>query len=230
MRRQYYTVVLLISAAAAASAQTTKQQFHPAVPKMWVDEDMASLELPLANPAGSPKHIKADYYYRMPVRPIYRHYTWYEPGKEPSGYFNSLKEREPEIIWGEGPNGQKIAPPLNTEADWIKAGKMVFDSSAGWAPLPDERIARTVFEMVKPPVSKDGAIPSQQLVIRQKGRVDIGGGSCASCHTRVMPDGTVVKCAQGNHPTDREFAVTLPFRGPVEFARNFERALFATPC
>ena len=224
-----FVLSLLLGRTPALYAQKGDRPFHPPIPKMWVDLDMASLEVPLANPVGSPKHISADYYYRIPVRPIYRHYTWYAPGKEPPGYWESLKRREPEIIWGEGPNGDKVAPPLNTEADWIKAGEMVFDSAIGWVPLPDESTVRGVFEKVNPPVSKDGAIPAWQLAIRQKGQVEFGGGSCASCHTRVMPDGAVVKGAQGNHPSDREVAVTLPLRGAVEFVRNFERFLYAAP-
>jgi hypothetical protein len=30
------------------------------------------LEIPLADPVGSPKHVSADYYYRIPVAPIYK--------------------------------------------------------------------------------------------------------------------------------------------------------------
>ena len=41
------------------------------VPRTWDDKVMNGLEVPLANPIGSPKHVSADYYYRIPVRPIY---------------------------------------------------------------------------------------------------------------------------------------------------------------
>src|SRR5262245_15448670 len=43
-------------------------------PKVWDDREMADLELPLADPAASPKQVSADYYYRIPVRPIYKSY------------------------------------------------------------------------------------------------------------------------------------------------------------
>lgn len=36
--------------------------FTPDIPKMWDDAAMATLEIPLANPIGSPKHVPADYY------------------------------------------------------------------------------------------------------------------------------------------------------------------------
>ena len=43
-----------------------------AIPKTWDDAEMAALEIPLANPVGSPKQVPANYYYRVPVRPIYK--------------------------------------------------------------------------------------------------------------------------------------------------------------
>jgi hypothetical protein len=57
------------------SAKTpSSPAFSPTIPKTWDDQAMATLEVPLANPIGSPKHVAADYYYRIPVRPIYRSY------------------------------------------------------------------------------------------------------------------------------------------------------------
>ena len=116
-------------------AQKTDPKFRPVIPKMWDDGEMATLELPLANPAGSPKHVSSDYYYRIPVRPIYKQYALYPYGAGPAGYFDWLRQQEPEIVWGEDKDGRKHAPPLETRADWIKAGEMVFDSVLGYFPL-----------------------------------------------------------------------------------------------
>jgi hypothetical protein len=66
-----------------ASSETS---FRPAVPRTWEDQAMAALEVPLANPIGSPKHVPTDYYYRIPVRPIYKSYPVYAPRHEPPGY------------------------------------------------------------------------------------------------------------------------------------------------
>ena len=95
-----------------------------AIPKAWDDAAMATLELPLAYPAGSPKHVSSDYYYRMPVRPIYKQYPVYAPGREPAGYWEWLKQQDPAIVWDD--KGQK--PALNTDEDWIKAGAIAFDA------------------------------------------------------------------------------------------------------
>src|SRR5262245_50537699 len=96
----------------------------PSVPRTWDDDAIATLEVPLANPVGSPKHVSAEYYYAMPVAPIYKSYPVYAPGHEPPGYMESLRELEPVIVW----NDAGHAPTLANEADWIAAGEIVFDA------------------------------------------------------------------------------------------------------
>jgi mono/diheme cytochrome c family protein len=216
---------------ALGRAQVPGSDFHPIIPKSWDDEQIASLEVPLANPVDSPKHVSADYYYRIPVRTIYRQYPAYPPGHGPEGYISWLRQQEPEIVWGEDKNGKRYAPPLKTEADWIKAGEIVFDSVLGSFPLPDKDL-ETLGEAASKrgiPLAKDGNLPFIAFRIIQKGRIEIGGGSCASCHTRLMQDGSLLKGAQGNIPFDRIFAEDLRvgLRGPIEAARYLERSLYA---
>ena len=74
----------------------------------------------VVDPSASPKHISADYYYRIPVRPIYKSYPVYVLGHEPPGYSEWLKQQEPETVFD--------ASRLKTEADWIEAGEIVFDA------------------------------------------------------------------------------------------------------
>jgi len=211
-------------------AQKTDLKFQPVIPKMWIDSEIATLELPLANPAGSPKHVSSDYYYRIPVRPIYKQYPAYPYGAGHAGYFDWLRQQEPEIVWGEDKDRRKYAPPLETRADWIKAGELVFDSVLGSIPLNDLflRGLRGYLEKRAIPLAKGDMIPFAHIVIREKGKLEIGGGGCAECHTRLMPDGTVLKGAQGNEPGDRKFAEDLRagFGGPVEAARSLERGLY----
>jgi hypothetical protein len=66
------------------SAQQDRAVASRAVPKTWDPEAIATLEVPLANPVGSPKHVSAEYYYRIPIAPIYRSYPVYAPGHEAS--------------------------------------------------------------------------------------------------------------------------------------------------
>lgn len=52
-------------------------------------------------------------------------------------------------------------------------------------------------------VTEEGILPGfagGHYVVRKKGVVERASLSCASCHTRLMPDGTIVEGAQGNKP------------------------------
>jgi mono/diheme cytochrome c family protein len=184
----------------AADPQSQTQQ----IPRTWDDSEIAAHEIPLADPIGSPKHVSADYYYRIPVRPIYKGYPVYAPGHEPTGYMDWLRQRDPVILWED--HGH--APPLRTETDWIRAGEAVFDSPLSFDTnnTVDDVRNPLWLERTGAPVAKDGTLPVFQYVIRAKGEIELGFVSCASCHTRVMPDGSVLKGAQGNFPIQRSVA------------------------
>ena len=176
-----------------------------AVPLVWDDEALATMGVPLAVPEASPKFVSSDWYYRIPVRPIYKSYFIYRPDKEPPGYFEWLKRQEPEIAFD--------SSKLKTKEDWIKAGEIVFG-----APLYyDSSLFITMDDVRDPawynklsiPVGKDGTLPFVRYVIRQKGKVEIGEGSCDTCHVRVLQDGTAIRGAQGNVPYSRIAAYAL---------------------
>ena len=181
--------------------------FTPVLPKTWDDAVMPDLELPLAHAPASPKHVSADFYYRIPVRRIYKSYPVYQPEKEPPGYLDELRQKEPEVLWDD----QGARPQLRTEADWIKAGEMVFESPLG---IDTGRLAPTLstklfvreadwYRNTGAPVTREGVLPFYSYVIRKLGKIEVGMLSCAMCHTRILPDGTILKGAQGNFPFDR---------------------------
>src|ERR1041384_7380873 len=87
--------LLLLTVSAALPAQ----DFHPDIPRVWDDDAVRELELPLANRDRSPRYMSAEEYYKLKVRPIYRSYPIYVQGKEPPGYIDRLKQREPEILF-----------------------------------------------------------------------------------------------------------------------------------
>lgn len=194
-------ILLFAIASLARPSQRSSGDWQPSIPKTWDDEAIHSLELPLADPAASPSHISSEYYYRMPVRPIYKSYPVYRPDKEPAGYFDSLKKQEPEIVFD--------AARLKTKEDWVNAGEKVFD-----APIEFESSGTLFYSQVRDPgwyksngvpVLNDGILPFLRYVVREKGKVELGFLACAGCHSRVMPDGSVIKGAQGNFPDDRAF-------------------------
>jgi hypothetical protein len=162
---------------------------------------LESMELPMPYPAASPKYISSDYYYQMPVRPVYKTYPVYFPDQEPSGYLNTLKAKEPEILFD--------ASKLKSKEDWIRAGELVFQAPIEFLDSTETLYSeiRTVdwFKKNGVKTTKEGIFPNMRYVVREKGKVELGILACAHCHTRVMPDGTTIFGAQGNFPDDRAF-------------------------
>ena len=198
-------VCVLISVATGIPAGRAQEPsgLHPAIPRAWDNAAMATLEVPLADPIGSPKHVSAEYYYRIPVRPIYKSYPIYAPGHEPPGYMEWLKQQEPVIVWDD--NSHK--PPLETQGDWIKAGDIVFDAPIQYAIVRASDVQSPGWwTKVGAQPAKDRTLPGYRYVIRKKEQVEVGNLSCASCHTRLMPDGKLLKGAQGNFPFDHTTA------------------------
>jgi hypothetical protein len=102
-----------------ASTVAIAQEFHPSIPRAWDDSETTSFELPLAQAERSPRYPSAAEYYSLAVRPVYRTYPFYAPDKEPPGYWESLQQKEPEILFDPA--------ALKTKQDWIRAGELVFD-------------------------------------------------------------------------------------------------------
>jgi mono/diheme cytochrome c family protein len=139
------------------------QDSHPDIPKAWDDNAVEGLEVPLAQRDRSPRQMRSEQYYKLKVRPIYRSYL--VTGREPAGYVDSLKQKDPEIIFDPS--------KLHSKEDWVAAGKLVFEADIRFFPAAAE-----------PPANA-------RYYIRKKGLLELGtGASCAGCHRREMPDGT----------------------------------------
>lgn len=198
------------------------------VPRVWVEADVQSLQLPPPNSAFQRGHISETEYYRVSERKIYKTYLVYAPGREPKGYQEWLRSREPEIAFDE--------TKLHDPEEWIEAGSVVFN----W-PLSRSPMFFSASDIKDPefmrangmPVAGNGTIPFARWLVRQKGVVELGSMSCAACHTRVLNDGTVLPGAQGNNPNDRQGALLLRsaatgagaetlLRGVRAFALQFE--------
>ena len=186
-RARAYLIGCMILATAASSIA---QDFRPNIPKAWDDKEVERFELPLAQRDRTPRHMGAEEYYKLKVRPIYRSYPAYAKGREPEGYLESLKQKEPEIIFD--------ASKLQTKEDWIEAGKLVFESDILFSPAPASQPSASDTPL---PVSSDGRFPYFQpgfrYYVRQKGVLERGVNACANCHTRIMPDGSFLEGAQG---------------------------------
>jgi hypothetical protein len=195
--------VILFSMLGSVLLGQGSSPFRLDIPKVWDDDEMRNVELPLA--AHIPvHHMPSDYYYRIPVRPNLKTYPIYVPGKEPKGYWEWLQQQEPAPAFD--------VASLKTEKDWINAGELVFEAPKDFIPFDhpftDVRNPKW-FEYTGIKGDPNGVIPYYRYVIREKGKVEVNLDSCAECHTRLMPDGTVVKGAQGNVPFGRIWAYRL---------------------
>jgi hypothetical protein len=176
-----------------------KREAPIVIPKTWDTNAVNSFQLPLAGRVST-KPISSSYYYSMPVRPIYKSYDVYRPDREPRGYMDRLKREKPQIIFDPA--------KLHSEADWTNAGETVFDAPIDFVndgTLYSEIRGMDWFIKNKVPVTSEGVMPFMRWVVREKGKVELGILSCGQCHTRVMPNGTIIKGAQGNFPDDRAF-------------------------
>ncbi len=207
-------------------AQEAPAGRSPAIPKVWDAEAVASLQVPLADPAGSPIHVTADYYYRIPIRSIFKSYPVYAPDREPKGYLDWLKRQSPAQI-------DFDASRFKTDADWVEAGAIVFEAPigttmGGLSALEHVRDPRW-YEQTKVPLATGGVLPFFRYVIRQEGKVEVGVVSCAMCHTRVMPDGRILKGAQGNFPLGHVVAYGYRKKNAPEALRAMQREFFGAP-
>jgi hypothetical protein len=219
----------------ASHAKQSVPAHNPTVPRTWDMEALSSLEVPLADPSYSPKHISAEEYYRLPVRPIYKSYPMYDPDHEPPGYRDWLRRQDPVVLWDEG----RHRPRLESEADWIKAGELVFNAPVLFFPglTNSAEQSRAFIEKTGDLHDRNGVSPFSDYVIRERGKVEIGDASCRECHTRLMPDGTVIRGAQGNRPIEQvaylgladEAAKAVDKEQFLSDARDGQRRTFAAP-
>ena len=195
------------------------QEFHPDIPRAWDDKAVDGLEVPLAQRDRSPRYMSAAEYYKLKVRPIYRSYPVYLKGREPAGYLESLKQKDPEIIFDPS--------KLHTKEDWIAAGKLVFESDTRFRPAR----ALTVDDIPLPAatvstVSKQGVLPGFgfRYYIREKGVLEFGINSCSGCHTRQMQDGSFCEGAQGIPSPPRAVVLGARQETPDQMRRRLDNA------
>src|SRR6478672_11403480 len=92
--------------------------FEPRIPRAWDAAALDSWATPLAGLNARPGHVSETDYYQAPID-NYRTYPVYAPGREPKGYWEMLQKV--------GPKPLIERARLRTEADWVAAGREVFE-------------------------------------------------------------------------------------------------------
>jgi len=190
-----HRLALLAGAIVFATSLAVQLPARTAVPRLWTADALAGWALPIAGVNATPKYYAEAEYYAAPVDEV-RTYPVYIKSREPKGYRDWMRKQGPQPL---------IEPAkLTSEADWIAAGREVFDGlhlaefrtadprAFQWADDPD-RMAR---EGVT--VAADGTIPGVRWLIDHDRRLKITLAECSGCHTRLLPDGTIVRGAQRN--------------------------------
>ena len=199
-------------------AQTgTVAEFRPGIPKSWDAAELAAWTIPPREPGVYTVHAPASFFYRIAALPIYKAYPVYHPAKEPPGYLDRLRTLDPELVFDPA--------QLHTEADWIAAGRLVFEAPLGFEPAKKYRTAAW-YEALHVPLSQEGIVPGRVYVIRRKGEVEVGAFACANCHSRVMPDGRLRNGPQTNFPFERDFAWSVREHRDREEARKLTFGLY----
>src|SRR5882724_7372655 len=164
------------------------QRWKPDIPTVWDEAALADWATPVAGLNLRPTHISVKDYYSLTVENL-RTYPVYFPGREPDGYWEMLRRIGPKPL---------IEPQeLQTEADWIEAGRRVFDEA-------DHLHLRTLdptfvaaarspktFEQTGVEPLPDGTVFGSRWVPTTQG-VALSFGNCNNCHLLYMSDGTRV--------------------------------------
>ncbi len=213
---------LLLVAATACSGQKI------AAPRIWNDQALADWAAPVAGINVRPGLISEKEYYATPPGEWLRTYPVYFPGREPAGYWEMLRNRKPEPL---------IAPGPRSEAEWIAAGRIVFDEldnveDRSYDPryLAILRSAEEFAKMNGHP-QPDGTVQGLRLVPTGKG-LAISTRQCAGCHVRTMPDGALLPGAPDHDSGDRVAAELFAAGERVLLGPSHARALwrsFAVP-
>lgn len=190
------------------------------IPKLWDEKELAEMTLPPARQQGHLVYVSSDYFYATPGLEIYKTYPVYPPDREPPGYFDALEQAEPMLVFDPS--------KLVTEADWVRAGEAVFNAPTTFDSIDDVRDPAW-YGRLKVPITKEGIVPGYYYVIRKKGKVELGVFSCATCHSRVLADGTLVMGAQGNFPLEGAYAYTLRKHPSRAVERRLEAGLNFSP-
>lgn len=176
--------VLVVAAGWLRPAQPTNR-WVPDIPIVWDENALSAWGTPLAGLNEAPKLISSKEYYSFKVENL-RTYPVYFPGREPDGYWEMLQRVGPRPL---------IEPDkLQTEDDWVNAGRLVFEQAdfphlrSRDAKFIEEARSREQLERGGVRPLPDGTLVGLRWVPTPEG-LAISSSNCSFCHTLNLPDG-----------------------------------------
>jgi hypothetical protein len=158
--------------------------YHANIPKTWDEGALADWATPVAGLNVRPTHISSREYYSVPEYSL-RSYPVYMPGREPSGYWDMLQHVGPK------PLIERDKP--KTEADWVEAGRRVFDeATTPQLTIFDPQLIsllrdREYLEKMQAVPLPDGTLGTLRWVPTEKG-VALSTLICGGCHILFRSD------------------------------------------
>jgi hypothetical protein len=209
---------LSVLIAGATHVWTTRPLFAQpsasiAVPKAWNAHELNDWATPLVGLSARPGHYSEEEFNRIPTQVLYRTYPAYHPDHEPDGYWEWLQKQPPRPLLD--------SSTLHTEQDWLSAGRMVFRELYQATPQQANQSLRALIPLVRSREAlaragikplPDGTLPLLWVVTPEG--VFPAAKTCQSCHTRYMPDGTVIDGAPANHQAGGLVRLRNSIQGP----------------
>jgi hypothetical protein len=197
-------MALILLGLRLVSATDRTKRWKPEIPKVWNEAALTEWVTPVAGLNVRPTHISAKEYYSMPEYNL-RSYPVYMPEREPEGYWGMLQRVGPQPL---------IQPDrLKTEADWIEAGRRVFEEAATLQLMTfDPQViaqirSREFLEEHHARPAADGSLGLRWVPTRRGVALSMGG-SCTGCHVLVRSDGVRIPGA----PARAEVSRARPFQ------------------
>jgi hypothetical protein len=194
--------------------------FRPEIPKVWDEVALADWVTPIVGLNVRPEHMSAKEYYSMPEY-NFRSYPAYIPGREPEGYWEMLQQIGPQPL---------IEPEtLKTEADWIAAGRRIFEEAdTPQFTISDPNViarfrSREFLEQLNVRPRLDGTVDFRWVPTKQ-GVALSRGGNCGGCHILQMASGTRIDGASARAEMSRGRVQTSDVRSTITVADYFESA------
>ena len=172
------------------------------IPVTWDLDAIKNFHLHPPDSTVKVEYASEKYYNSLAEHVIVKTFPYYVRDAENPGYLDSLRTLEPEVVFDPA--------KLKTQEDWIKAGEIVFNWPAAYSPHDGKvsKLSKSDFQK-SGKITKDGVYPFSSYVVSEKGKIQVGSLSCASCHTRVTNSGEVIPGAQGNVFNSKGFAETI---------------------
>ena len=156
------------------------------VPRAWDTAAVKDWATHIAALGVRPGHYSEADYYAAPVENV-RTYPVYFPGREPAGYWDQITKSAPQPLIE--------AATLKTRADWLAAGKRVWEegdiiSFRDYSPTAIARFRTFNWPPLKNFKPRpDGTLPGARWVVTSRG-VAISSENCTMCHRRLESDGS----------------------------------------